>query len=72
MHGLLFNPEDEGSMFFQNISELLLDSSIIQGHINLENACAIHLRISHLCILAKILNNNIIFWFETWSVILGQ
>jgi hypothetical protein len=63
---------DEGSMFFENVSELLPDDSIIHEHISLENACTINLRISDLCILAKIVNNNIIFWFETWSVILGQ
>jgi hypothetical protein len=65
MRGLLFNSKDEGSMFFQNVRELLPDDSIIQEHINLENACTIHVRISQLCIVPKTLKNNIIFCFET-------
>jgi hypothetical protein len=71
MHGLPFNSEDEGSMFFQNVGQVLPDDSIIQVHINLENTCTIHVRISVLCIIRKTLRNNIIAWFEIWSVNLG-
>jgi hypothetical protein len=31
LFGLLFNPEDGGSMFFQNISELLLGYMVLQS-----------------------------------------